>query len=127
MFVAVIAVVLSLGYFVGANAGFEEEREGWELKRGMAHLEMFSSLLGLIQDYTKIAENEDATGVAAVLGLDDHVEGTEQHIDVLEEYLEHAENEVVRRAIHLQLSEKYGELGQHEEAREHLGELILAD
>lgn len=127
MFVAVIAVVLSLGYFVGAKAGMEEEREQWEMEQQLRHVEMFRTLLGLITDYTQIARDEDAAGVAAVMGLDKHVEGIEEHIELLEDLLDDAENDVVRRAIHLQLSEKYGELGQHEEAREHLGELILAD
>lgn len=123
--VPTLAVVLILGWTLvripaHAQAGPEVQAMGEQIQ-------LYRNLLGLILDFRKIAEDEAAAGVAAVLSVEDQTADRNAAIEFLTRMLPHAKSEVVRRAIRIQLVDHYKETRQREKALAQIEMLIKGD
>ncbi|MEM6392071.1 MAG: hypothetical protein AAF797_04800 [Planctomycetota bacterium] len=98
----------------------EEEVEGFLLD-----IELFERLLGLVETMKEIADSPTLSAVAAVMGVEDHVEGPGEMVEMLEPLLEESDDETVQRVIRFKLIDAYSELDQPEKVKEHLRALIL--
>ena len=109
----------------------KDKQDGWEdaiteVKVMSMHLEMYDQLVGLIDGMNEIHASPSASAEMAIMGLDDHLAPAER-VDFLEEMLDESEDPAVRRAIRTKLIETYKELGDSDEALEHIEALITAE
>ena len=134
---AIAAVVLALS-IVPAFADREDEeedheeieqieREHMEMEGFLMELESYERLLGVITQFRDISKDADAAGVAAVMGAEDHTDGPEELIEVLEKWEEDAGSKAVRRAIYIKLADAYGHTGDHDKALKYLEKLATND
>ncbi len=86
---------------------------------------MMRELLGLINDYQKIAESPSGAGVAAVLSVNEHFRDPRSAAEFLEKLQPQVKDAVVARAIRLQLADYYKRTDQREKAADQLEKLIL--
>ncbi len=109
----------------------ECDEEGWdddwdgmeEFEMMMVEVEMFSDLLGLIDQYTAIAADADKAAIAAVLAVDEYLD-EEQSVALLNEMLGNPRvKPAVKRAIHLKMLD----IVEDDAAKQHLRALILGD
>ncbi|XAM00208.1 hypothetical protein OT109_02230 [Phycisphaeraceae bacterium D3-23] len=111
-------------------AKFQDD-EDWDEWKGQfaevemmnMHLELMGRFTGLIGDMHEIADSESASGVLAVMSVEDNMDADDA-IDFLEDMLKEADNETVQRSIRIKLIDFYKNSGQHDEAVEHLEALI---
>lgn len=87
-------------------------------------LKLFRSLLGLILDFDRIAQDDATSGVMAVLSVEEHTQDREAAIEFLERMLPETHNDVVRRAIRIQLADHYKEHQQRKKSLEQIEALI---
>ena len=87
-------------------------------------VEMFVQLLEIVQQYGEIASDASLSGVAAVMSIDDHLDGGEEAIGFLQGTMSEVSDPAVRRAIHNKLAELYSDAGQEEQALKHIRILI---
>lgn len=103
---------------------FEDDHDD-EVEGFLLDIELFERLLGLVQTMKEITESPTLSAVAAVMGVEDHVEGPGEMVEMLEPLLEASDDETVKRAIRFKLIEAHSELDQPEKVKEHLRALIL--
>lgn len=97
-----------------------------EVKVMSMHLELYGQLVGLIQDMHEVADNSSASGVLAVMSVDDHVQGQDR-IKFLNDMLRETDDPTIRRAIRIKLIESYKDMGDNDEALEQIEALITAE
>lgn len=132
-FFPALLLVLCCGVVAAAvsRVSADTKQDDWdgqmtEVKMMSIHLELYGQLIELIQGMHEITDDPSASGVMAVMSVDDHVQG-QARIDFLNEMLEEAEDPTVRRSIRVKLIETYKDMGDHDEALEHVEALILAE
>lgn len=101
----------------GQNASIEHAFMNEQIK-------LFRNLIGLIGDMREVADDPSYAGVMAVMSVEDRVHEHEHAIRFLETMLPHTEDEVVRRAIRIQLADHYKEIERPNESLEQLAILI---
>ncbi len=99
------------------NAAFEHAFMNEQIK-------MFRNLIGLIGDMREVADDPSYAGVMAVMSVEDRVHEHEHAIRFLETMLPNTDDEVVRRAIRIQLADHYKEIERPNESLEQLAILI---
>lgn len=104
---------------------FERGEEREEFEEMMMHIEMFNQALKLVDRITEITGDKSRTGVAAVMGLEEHHEEPAEVVAALEGLLPQVSDPQVQRAIRFKLAEFYGETDQQDKARRQLELLIL--
>ncbi|MEM9414599.1 MAG: hypothetical protein AAGA29_03860 [Planctomycetota bacterium] len=111
-------------------AKFQDDEDWGEWKNEFAeiemmhmHLELMGQFTGLIGDMHELADSESASGVLAVMSVEDNMDA-EEAIDFLEDMLNETENETIRRSIRIKLIDFYKNSGQSDEAVEHIEALI---
>jgi len=104
----VASMVLAVSFGRGVVYGGEEE-EQVELMHH--HIKLYRNLLGLIGDFTAIAENPSASAVAAVMGVEDHVARPADAIEFLDRMLKSSDDPSVRRAIRIKLADLHKNSG----------------
>ncbi len=114
-----------------SRASANTKQDDWEgqmteVKIMSMHLEMYSQLVGLIQDMHTVADDASASGVMAVMSVDDHVQGQDR-IKFLNDMLRDTDDPTVRRAIRIKLIESYKDMGDNDEALEQIEALITAE
>lgn len=89
-------------------------------------IEQMRNYLDLVERYTKLANDANATAVAAVITTTDILRprGNQAIIDRLEKMLTESKNPVVTRTIRLQLADFYRQSNQADKAMEHLDALV---
>lgn len=109
----------------------EWEEEEWGMEEAMfeveimkGHLDMYHSLLEIVNGMNEVTSDPTATALMALHTAKDLAHEEEDHAEFLEEGLDKIKDAAVRRAIRLQLAELYAEMDQPERAREHLARLI---
>ena len=128
-----LMLVVICGLVAGtvSRVSAKDKQDDWEaaiteVKVMSMHLEMYGQLVGLISDMNEIHESPTASAEMAIMGLDDHL-GLEERAEFLEDMLKDTEDATVRRAIRTKLIDTYKELGDSEEAMEHIEALITAE
>lgn len=109
----------------------DEDDEDWgdwegafaEVEMMHMHLELMSQFTGLISDMHDIADSASHSGVLAVMSVEDNMDADDA-IDFLEDMLKEADDETIQRSIRIKLIEFYKDVGQHDEAVEHIEALI---
>ena len=81
-------------------------------------------LMGLIDDLHKVAASPSASGVAAVMSVNEQFRDPHAAITFLEKMLPEAKDDTVARAIRIQLADMYKRTDQHDKAVEQLEKLI---
>lgn len=127
MLVVVCGVVAATVSRVSAK----DKQDDWEaavteVKVMSMHLEMYGQLVGLIDGMNEIHTSPSASAEMAIMGLDDHL-GAEERAEFLDDMLGETDDPAIRRAIRTKLIETYEELGESEEALEHIEALITAE
>lgn len=89
-------------------------------------IEQMRNYLDLVERYAKLANDSNATAVAAVITTTDILRprGTQAIIEKLEKMLSESKNPVVTRTIRLQLADFYRQSNQADKAMEHLDALV---
>lgn len=105
----------------------EEDWEEWgeeyeEYAMWMGEMEIYSTLLELIEQYTVIATDGEKAAIAAVLAVDEHLE-PDQARKFLGEMLAASPKASVKRAIHMKMLDLYDEQDT-ESVKQHLRALI---
>jgi hypothetical protein len=114
-----------------SRASANTKQDNWEgqlteVKVMSMHLELYDQLIGVIQGMYEVADDASASGVLAVMSVDDHVHG-EERIKFLNDMLGDTEDPTVRRAIRIKLIESYKDMGDNDEALEQIEALITAE
>lgn len=91
----------------------EEDWEEWgdeyeEFEMMMGEIEMYSTLLELIEQYSDIAKDSNKAAIAAVLAVDEHLD-TDEARQFLNEMLAANPKPEVKRAIHLKMLDLHDE------------------
>lgn len=89
------------------------------------HIKLFREILTFVNEFEATAENPSAVGIAAVLGVKEHMDSPTAHISYLETTLPKVSDVVVKRAIRIQLADLYKKAGQRDKAMEQLDALVL--
>jgi len=128
-----LMLVVICGLVAGtvSRVSAKDKQDDWdaavtEVKVMTMHLGMYEQLVGLIGGMNEIHESPSASAEMAIMGIDDHL-GLEERAEFLEEMLDDAEDPTVRRAIRTKLIDTYKELGNTDEALEHIEALITAE
>ncbi len=105
----------------------DDDEEDWgeayeEFEMMVAEVEMYSSLLDLIEQYAAIAADKDKAAIAAVLSVDEHLEPDAAR-KFLGEMLSANTSQSVKRAIHMKMFDLYDE-EDTETVKAHLRALI---
>jgi len=111
------ALILSIGMFSFKSTARGESLKEQHAELIVGHIKLYRNLLGLIQDFRNIAADPATAGVAAVMGVEDHVPQIEDRIKFLERMLPTVDDAIVRRAIQLKLLELYKNHNAPEEKR----------
>ncbi|MAE67963.1 MAG: hypothetical protein CMJ18_27225 [Phycisphaeraceae bacterium] len=102
------ASAVTLGVvFVRAATARAESLEEQQANLMVSHINLYRNMLGLIQDFRAIAEDASASGVTAVLSVEDHLPRKADQVAFMERMLPNAKDEVIRRAIRIKLAELY--------------------
>ena len=123
LFICCAVVAAAVSRATAADKQNEWEQEVFEVEVMSMHLEMFGQLVDLIQGMHEITDDPSASGVMAVMSVDDYVQG-EDRIDFLNDMLGETDDPTVRRAIRVKLMETYKEMGNTQEALEQIEALI---
>jgi len=89
----------------------------------------FGGYLTMVGQYSKLAADPEASGVAAVISAGDVLrrKGPQAGIDYFTKILPSVKIDAVKRAIHLQLIDLYKAAKQEDKALEELSTLITAE
>lgn len=97
---AAVALALTLGKGIVYGS---QKHEQVELIHH--HIELYRNMLGLISDFTAVAENSSTSAVAAVMGVKDHVTRHADAIEFLNRMLRTTDDPIVHRAIRIKLAD----------------------
>ncbi|MCX5660372.1 MAG: tetratricopeptide repeat protein [Planctomycetota bacterium] len=118
---ALALVLTPVAFLVPAYA---QDNAGGGNPAAFHQIELMSKLLGVVGEFTKIADSPSASGVAATMGIDDHFKNPAEAIAFLEKVLPQVKDAPVQRAIRVKLADLYKKSGQHEKALEQLERLM---
>ena len=92
----------------------------------MNKMEQLQTYLEVVQGFSQLSRDADATSVAAVIAMGDVLRhrGPEKSIEYFHQLLPQVKSESVRRAIQLQLADLYKVSGQQDRALDELQLLI---
>lgn len=128
-----LMLVVICGLVAGtvSRVSAKDKQDDWEaavteVKVMSMHLELFDQIVGLVDGMHEIHESPSASAELAIMGLDDHL-GLEERAEFLEDMLGDTDDPTVRRAIRTKLIDTYKELGDTDEALEHIEALITAE
>ena len=106
------------------------EDEEWGMEEAMfeveimnRHLDMYLSLVEIINGMSEMTNDGTATALMALHNAKDMTE-EEELVEFLESELQYVKDVAIRRAIRLQLAETYAHIDESEKAREHLSQLL---
>jgi len=125
MVLAFAALLLTLPLVFAGGRAMAQHDQPADVTAMAGQLRMMNDLLTLVDNYHKIASDPSAAGVAAAMGAGDHFQNPKEAIAWYEKVLPNVKDEVIVRAIHLQLADLYKKTGDHEKALAQLEWLMI--
>lgn len=112
----------------GGQPGGPRPQDGGRGQGQPPEIARFNAYLSMVDSYSKLARDPDASGVAAVVSAADVLrsKGPQAAIDFFNKMLPDVKSDTVRRAIRLQLIDLYKASNQPDKALEQLQTLITA-
>jgi hypothetical protein len=110
----------------GGRGGFEGGPENRRGGPAMQQYEMLRSYIEVVDRFSKLAQDPQAAGVAAVVSASDLLRqrGPDKAIGYFNKVLPDVADPAVRRAIRIQLADLYKQTGETEKALEQLDMLM---
>lgn len=112
------AVLLGAAFVRPTRAEFADEGP-----RGQ--LGLIRELLGVLDQFHKIAADPSATAIAGVMGVNDNLKDPKASIEFLLKVRPKVKDPAARRAITFQLADQYKKTGESEKALAELEKLII--
>lgn len=96
-----------------------------EATRMAAELELFRTVLALVEDMDELANSRTGAATMALVGVEDHFSDPRQTIDFLEGLLAKSDDPAVQRVIRIKLIDLYKNTGAPEKSRAQIRSLVL--